>query len=249
MGELEYEMLEKAYGETDPRTLQSLNHLAWIETLPEGDHQKAKYTFEKVIRLTNNPQLRAINIEAKRGLSMLLRDTKQLLLAFHVMSEAVEAMGEMYGKKSVEFALGLTDLSDLQWRDEFDQKIKAGANKVQALPILLKHLGPDHPKVLQTAHRVIVFTIHFDRLQLDYADHLFRNLVQTKAALILQSYMDPIEILDGLATVLWLKGTPEALEEAVCLTRSIVVGFQRYKGSNHPRTKEAKSDLMRIKAD
>ncbi|KAH8790452.1 hypothetical protein F5882DRAFT_377259 [Hyaloscypha sp. PMI_1271] len=202
MGELENKMLENAYGETDPRTLQSLNHLAWIETLPEGDHQKAKYIFEEVIRLTEIPRLRTISIEAKRGLAVLLRDMKQLLQAFQVMLEAVEATGETYGEQSVEFAVGLADLADLQWRDETNQKMEAGANRARALPILLKHLGPDHPKVLRTTYKVAGFIIHFDHLQLDYADHLFRNLVQTPAALILQSDMDPIEMLDGLATVL-----------------------------------------------
>jgi hypothetical protein len=173
---------------------------------------------------------------------------KQLLQAFQVMLEAVEATGETYGEQSVEFAVGLAELADLQWRDEINQKMEAGANRARALPILLKHLGPDHPKVLRTAYRVAGFIIHFDYLQLDYAEYLFRNLVQTPAALILQSDMDPIEMLDGLATVLWLKGTPEALEEAVCLTRTVVVGFQRHEGADHPRTKEAQSDLVRIEA-
>lgn len=195
-----------------------------------------------------NPELRLINIEAKRGLSMLLRDMNQLCQGFQVMSEALEAQGKTYGEQTVEFAIGLADLADWQWRDEINQKMQAGANKAQALPILLKHLGPHHPKVLDTAYKLATFIIHFDRAKLDYAENLFRNLVETPASLILQSDMDPMEMCDGLAVVLGLKGTPEALEEAFCLARGVVVGFQRHEGLDHPRTKEALADLKNIEA-
>jgi hypothetical protein len=84
----------------------------------------------------------------------------------------------------------------------------------------LNPLGQTAPKVVHTIHRVAMFIIHIDHLLLDYRDYLFKCNVQTQAVFFLALDMDMIKTLDGLATVLRLRGTLEALKEANCLTRT-----------------------------
>jgi hypothetical protein len=96
---------------------------------------------------------------------------------------------------------------------------------------------------LDTAYKLATSILLYDHSKLDYAEYLFRRLVETPASLILKSNLDLMEMCDGLVDALKSKGTTEALEEAVCVAQGVVMGFQRHKGVDHPRTKRALADL------
>jgi tetratricopeptide (TPR) repeat protein len=246
LGEMTYQRRLEIIGPEHRDTLQSLNHLGWIEAYSPGKTEKAIETFGKVLEQTKgNEALLDIEIEAMRGLSVARNASGQLQEAFALLVQIVERQRSIHGEDSPEVALTVSNIAKFQFT-RFGARREAALNLEGVLPSLLKFLGRSHPETLTAIYQIASYYLNYDKSKLDRAEFLFRRLVESDADSVLEADMDPLEMCDGLADVLKAKGNLQDLEEGVCLMKAVVNGCEKRKGSQHPRTQQALQDLQDI---